>query len=495
MMCKLYTRCNKLIVWLGVGDGNSKTAIELLKLAARLKKAGPAVLRSWQNTLVSRFFISGENHHVPLSEFFSRSWFSRAWVVQEYVLGCMNGMVFKCGNLQLSKEELEAVLDLNATDWPTANTIRDPKTIPLSQYHLDTGMWYMNVVQLILNQAHISRVAQNQQTTNLLFWLTTLRYANATDPRDKVYAALGLAESFNQNANSRIYDRDSLIVDYRRPIGEIYASLVKSLVTSTKRLDVLLACCSRRHVTQTWTPDWSMPTDPPGFRSLLCGSSDNVLSKKGFNSSGTTNAVASFSSNLSTMTIRGIIWDTVEILSPYIGQDTVAAKESLEFINPHWDAMVRNKTYSSERSVLKRIWQTFLISPDADADELLSETDFISLGLNTLLPLPFTSPTKMSLTTPPLLLSSVNTRIPSSTWYYRLFITHRRRNIGKDFSRELRTGDLICILLGCHVPIALRKVGARYEFVRSVYVDGVMFGEAIDALRRGEVVVEDFVLA
>jgi len=322
IMCKLYTRCNKLIVWLGVGDENSKTAIELLKLSARLKKAGPAVQRSWQNTTASKFFISGENHHIPLSEFFSRPWFTRAWIVQEYVLGCMNGMVFTCGNLQFSKEELEAVLDLNATDWPAIYTTRDPKTIPLSQHSSDTGMWYMNVVQLILNQSHISRVAHSQQTTNLLFWLTTLRYANATDPRDKVYAALGLAESFNQNANSRIYDSDSLIVDYRRPIGEVYASLVKSLVTSTKRLDVLLACCSRRYVKQTWTPDWSMPTDRPGFRSLLCGSSDNVLSKKGFNSSGTTDSIASFSSDLSTMTIRGIIWDTVEIFSPHIGRES-----------------------------------------------------------------------------------------------------------------------------------------------------------------------------
>jgi hypothetical protein len=403
-------------------------------------------------------------------------------------------MVFKCGNLQLSKEELEAVLDLNATDWPTANTIRDPKKIPLSQDMQDTGMWYMNVVQLILNQAHISRVAQNQQTTNLLLWLTTLRYANATDPRDKVYAVLGLAESFNQNVNSRIYDSDSLIVDYRRPIGEIYASLVRSLVTSTKRLDVLLACCSRRHVTQTWVPDWSLPTDSPGFRSLLCGSSDNILNKKGFNSSGTTNAIASFSSDLSTMTVRGIIWDTVEICSPCIGRDTFAAQESLEFIKPYWDAMVRNTTYSSERGVLKRMWQTFLISPDADADELLSESDFISLGLNTLLPIPFTSAKRMNLTTPSLLLSSVNTRILSSTWWHRLFITKRKRNIGKDFSRELRTGDLICVLFGCHVPVALRKVGVQYEFVRSVYLDGVMFGEAIDALRRREVVAEDFVL-
>lgn len=32
------------------------------------------------------------------------------------------------------------------------------------------------------------------------------------------------------------------------------------------------------------------------------------------------------------------------------------------------------------------------------------------------------------------------------------------------------------------------------QFVRSVYVDGIMFGEAMEALQRGEVEARDFVL-
>jgi len=54
---------------------------------------------------------------------------------------------------------------------------------------------------------------------------------------------------------------------------------------------------------------------------------------------------------------------------------------------------------------------------------------------------------------------------------------------GKDISRTVEEGDLICILFGCPLPVALRKhtYGDKewYEFLRGVYVDGFMFGEAL----------------
>jgi hypothetical protein len=61
-------------------------------------------------------------------------------------------------------------------------------------------------------------------------------------------------------------------------------------------------------------------------------------------------------------------------------------------------------------------------------------------------------------------------------------------------SKQLQVGDLICVLLGCPVPVALRQVGTHYEFIRSVYVDGIMFGGAMEAMERGEVELEDFEL-
>jgi hypothetical protein len=66
--------------------------------------------------------------------------------------------------------------------------------------------------------------------------------------------------------------------------------------------------------------------------------------------------------------------------------------------------------------------------------------------------------------------------------------------LGKDFSQQVKIGDDICVLLGCPVPVALRRVGSHYQFIRSVYVDGIMYGEALEALNRGEVELEDFEL-
>jgi hypothetical protein len=54
--------------------------------------------------------------------------------------------------------------------------------------------------------------------------------------------------------------------------------------------------------------------------------------------------------------------------------------------------------------------------------------------------------------------------------------------------------DIICSILGCLAPASLRCVGAHYEFIRSVYIDGIMHGEPIEALKRGELGLEDFEL-
>jgi hypothetical protein len=93
-----------------------------------------------------------------------------------------------------------------------------------------------------------------------------MRRKIATDPRDKTYAALGLSESYGQNDHSRVYDRCALIIDYDASTQNAYSSLVKSLVASTKRLNVLLACGGRSsEVQRSWKPDWSCSDGTRGF--------------------------------------------------------------------------------------------------------------------------------------------------------------------------------------------------------------------------------------
>jgi len=173
----------------------------------------------------------------------------------------------------------------------------------------------------------------------------------------------------------------------------------------------------------------------------------------------------------------------------------IGATESFSLFQTNWHPLVNNPAFSSERDCLQRLWQTFLLSYTSSLADLRSEDEFIALGLNEIINSDTQglhrqgSDEEFILHTPRLLEELVN-NIDSTD---RLFLTSRNF-IGKDFSTKLQHGDLICVLLGCHVPVALRRVGTHYEFIRSVYLDGIMFGEALEALERGEVELEDFEL-
>jgi hypothetical protein len=74
MMCQLYTRLSRLVVWLGVADGEeSKSAIELIKFAARAIRDGQEPRRAWMETLASKYEEEKVAFTVPLTSLLTRS--------------------------------------------------------------------------------------------------------------------------------------------------------------------------------------------------------------------------------------------------------------------------------------------------------------------------------------------------------------------------------------------------------------------------------------
>ncbi len=57
---------------------------------------------------------------------------------------------------------------------------------------------------------------------------------------------------------------------------------------------------------------------------------------------------------------------------------------------------------------------------------------------------------------------------------------------------ELRTHDEdhICVLLGANIPLMLRQVDDHFVLVGQAYVKGLMYGEAIEMMKRDELEVE-----
>ena len=58
----------------------------------------------------------------------------------------------------------------------------------------------------------------------------------------------------------------------------------------------------------------------------------------------------------------------------------------------------------------------------------------------------------------------------------------------------VQTGDLVYVLLGCPVPMILRKHENHYKVVVPVFVQGIMSGEAMDRIDDGSIALQDFEL-
>ncbi|PVH73904.1 hypothetical protein DL98DRAFT_430462 [Cadophora sp. DSE1049] len=55
-------------------------------------------------------------------------------------------------------------------------------------------------------------------------------------------------------------------------------------------------------------------------------------------------------------------------------------------------------------------------------------------------------------------------------------------------------GDLVCVLLGCDVPMILRQEDDHFILIGECYIEGMMHGDMIDALNAGTEEVVDFML-
>jgi hypothetical protein len=57
-----------------------------------------------------------------------------------------------------------------------------------------------------------------------------------------------------------------------------------------------------------------------------------------------------------------------------------------------------------------------------------------------------------------------------------------------------KLGDRVAVLTGCDMPVVLRPTGDKYEFIGAAFVEGLMKGEAIDSIERGEMRLESIAI-
>lgn len=115
-----------------------------------------------------------------------------------------------------------------------------------NKLQLNQGIMKVTAV-LRLCQPHLDK----EDKRELLYLMNSFWHNEATDPRDKVYALLGLATDNHS---------ESIVPNYESPVGLVYAESVRDTIIRERNLQVFSYCSGlftpRDAAIPSWAPDW-----------------------------------------------------------------------------------------------------------------------------------------------------------------------------------------------------------------------------------------------
>jgi hypothetical protein len=228
----IYSKADRVIVWLGKACSDSDNAISY---AAHIAQLDP--------TTTGPFQYSGDTPPIgdaiwgSLGRLFSRPYFQRSWIVQEIAMA--KYVTVLCGSSSINWVEL-----FKAASYFHLSGV--------SMLFKNTHLPCIQAIQLTRNE----RIKGS--TIHPLCVLLREKFTLATDLRDYVFAFCGLAEPSFRKIN--------LQPNYHLNVKEIYTRLAVAILINDQNLDLFTvpgAPAPRQEQVQdlpSWVPDWSQKT-------------------------------------------------------------------------------------------------------------------------------------------------------------------------------------------------------------------------------------------
>ncbi|TID25660.1 HET-domain-containing protein [Venturia nashicola] len=228
LMGNIYHQASKGIVWLGTETPGTKDVFAFLRVLATLRISDSHNV----DDIAAVIFGATQDAHVFLESFLGRPWFQRRWILQEAAKA--RSVTVRCGRERISWRWLVdafAVLSLQPH--------------PALQAEVSERAWRaLDTVRTI--QSHGSLMLE-------LLW--EVDHAQCSDPRDRLFALYGLANSV---PNSHALPAAKYDVLWE----SIYAQFATSCISSGQFIELV------RHITAfgrlrdsdttmpSWIPDW-----------------------------------------------------------------------------------------------------------------------------------------------------------------------------------------------------------------------------------------------
>ncbi|OCL05501.1 hypothetical protein AOQ84DRAFT_390829 [Glonium stellatum] len=268
LMRRIYQRAKRVLIWLG--DDTSRDAISAFSTVCILINANglhPSTTASFKKSLSGETVIpsnlellSTQTWKGPLQSLavlYNLSWFWRLWVVQEIVLA--SSAVLLWGDAEIEWQWVGL-----AAAW-----IRTYEPRLLRQFDL-SGVYNAYLMH------HLS-TERNVEGISFLRLLGLTRQFGVTDPRDRVFALLGIQTADCNLEDSHIF----MEPDYALSTAQVYQRFARAVLRKERSLRILSAVQHRPKIDTnfpSWVPQWNdvfshalSPSEPGPNHSAAAG--------------------------------------------------------------------------------------------------------------------------------------------------------------------------------------------------------------------------------
>ncbi|KAL5600603.1 hypothetical protein FOVSG1_008415 [Fusarium oxysporum f. sp. vasinfectum] len=435
LMQEIYSRASSVLVWLGRATEQTVPAFRLLLGLANISHSSLDVGHDYIAHVIRNECFKG--HWLALGELLQREWWHRIWTIQEVVLGSNIQVI--CGPYVV---EWDQIIQATAVFEPCYRFMDEliEATILSSTYRylfpFQSGasrMKFIKSLKFFISRRNDPWLSQSTSLNEDLAGLLGMaRNYDATDPRDKIYALLGLLEELGYKSPLR--------VSYRVSVEDLYTQVAKILQQDSETLNILSHVDVNPFARQgtlsdlpSWVPNWTVPSSHRSVaeNKALPGLSQQTERTRGPNLTGNSKAKCRFPSNENIMMVEGFIFDYIhQIETRFVDLDPGV------------------KIKGAKRYGYRIGWK-----PISASDQFECHDYWLAwLGFHTEFPDPATA--------------AVPRRVGEKTRHVDLtcFKTQATRVLGHT-DVSIKVGDAICGLMGARVPYVLRSSGNSWIFV------------------------------
>ena len=399
--------------------------------------------------------------HLAVEAFFSRPYWSRLWIMQEATT--LVPTMISCGDHAID------FIDLISLVITLLHLACEPE---FGHYSRHSNAWK-------LNQFKRRREAGGPRM-RLEELLEFVRGHHAADPRDRVYAAIGLVPDDGA---------EDFVIDYSaaNTANDVLRYTSTYLLQKSGRIDWIgynsESSSEKDPDLPSWVTDWRCWPTTEAFPKLYCDAEGNLQQVYHADRS----LMAHYHGPTidgSRLTVQGVLADVLV----HLGEAAPGTMNDSR-VETSWCPERRTNVYALTGETEHEAYLHTLV---ADVEQGATDVARRGFKMGGGVPLPANgeSASEQALADPLMVMMTLKTYSVGR----RLARTKRFNMMGL-VSRLAELGDTVCIVAGCQVPLIIRQdEDAKWHFVGEAYMHGFMDGKAGRLVQEGELKLDTLVL-